>query len=451
MKKKFTKKEKQLLKQSRKAGTALFAVFLLVGTLTGLVWFARPAVSALEKRELTQFPAFTLGSFLDGSWFSQISSWYSDTYPGRDSLMAMNRNLQKLYGIRQDTVLVGGTAKADEIGGKDSEEQDPDDSENTVQYDERKEAPDASVLQEDIQAQIVEGLLIQDGAAYAGYYFNQDSYDTYTRAVEKAAQELEGTTQVWSILIPNNSGVVLDEADRNALGGSDQKQAIDYYYTNYSDRIRSVGTIDTLRDHADEYLYFRSDHHWTQRAAYYVYANLARLQGWEPVSLDDWQREEFSPFLGSYASELPTTDFREDSLECWVPADGNTMKILDGDYANPDSTQYREHPIVNLDENIDMYSQYMRFIGGDNPMSIIDNPKINDGSSCLVVKESYGNAFIPWLTAHYDKVYVADFRYCDVPLVTFCKEQNINDLYLINNIQLIASPTVADRYAAILQ
>lgn len=58
---------------------------------------------------------------------------------------------------------------------------------------------------------------------------------------------------------------------------------------------------------------------------------------------------------------------------------------------------------------------------------------------------------MPWLTAHYDRVYVADFQYCDVPLVTFCKEQKISDLCLINNIQLITSPAAADCYAAMLQ
>ena len=41
-------------------------------------------------------------------------------------------------------------------------------------------------------------------------------------------------------------------------------------------------------------------------------------------------------------------------------------------------------------------SKYSAFIGGDNPYSQIHNPERTDGSSCVVIKESFGNAFVPF-------------------------------------------------------
>ena len=68
---------------------------------------------------------------------------------------------------------------------------------------------------------------------------------------------------------------MLPEKELKGLGGSDQEQAISYYYSLY-DKVIPVKTIETLREHNDEYLYFRTDHHWTQLGAYYVYENFCK-------------------------------------------------------------------------------------------------------------------------------------------------------------------------------
>ena len=93
---------------------------------------------------------------------------------------------------------------------------------------------------------------------------------------------------------------------------------------------------------------------------------------------------------------------------------------------------------------------YYCYIAGDKPLTIIDNPEIEDGSSCLVLKESYGNCFVPFLVDHYDKVYVVDFRYANVNVVDYVKENNIQDLIVMNNITIIASDSVASTLPGLL-
>ena len=79
--------------------TVFFGVLLLL-SLIGLLWFARPSASTLEKRELTKFPKLTWSSFWDGSFFSGLDKWYADTYPLRESMIGAEQRLKNAYGIR---------------------------------------------------------------------------------------------------------------------------------------------------------------------------------------------------------------------------------------------------------------------------------------------------------------------------------------------------------------
>ena len=95
--------------------TAFFG-FLIVMGLIGLMWFARPSTSKVEKRDLAKFPTLTWSGFWDGTFFSDVDTWYSDTFPLREMLISMNTKFKNLYGIRS-VQLVGDTGgqTADDI------------------------------------------------------------------------------------------------------------------------------------------------------------------------------------------------------------------------------------------------------------------------------------------------------------------------------------------------
>ena len=83
------------------------------------------------------------------------------------------------------------------------------------------------------------------------------------------------------------------------------------------------------------------------------------------------------------------------------------------------------------------------FIGGDNPLSVIENPNITDGSSIVLVKESYGNCFAPFLAESYQYVYVVDFRYYNDTqsgtLIDLVREKGIDDVLFLNSISTTRS------------
>ena len=460
MKRKYTKNQKKIIVKFRNLSVRIFAGLMLLGGIVGLLFFFRPGTSTVEKRELTKFPKLTLSSLWDGSFFTEVSLWYSDTYPMRDRLIAADQTLKSAYGVTTSTMMVGGhqqgyeipteTAKADTADETEREEilREENTGEDTGAEEEKEpvSAPDSKEMEAEIQNQIQQGLYVKNGAAYSVYYYSQSAAETYAQALNQAARELEGQADVYSILVPNNSGAMLSEEELESLGGSDQTQAISYYHSLY-EGVKPVKTIETLREHNDEYLYFRTDHHWTQLGAYYVYRNFCEEKGIQPHELSDFDTMTFSPFLGTFYTELKNQDMAEnpDTVEAYVPMGTNDMT-----YWDTDGTEYQWNIIEDV-STWDKSSGYYCYIGGDKPLSIIENPEIRDGSSCLVLKESYGNCFVPFLVDHYETVYVVDFRYANVNVVDYVKEKNIQDLIIMNNITIIGSDKVASTIAGLLE
>lgn len=466
MKRKYTKKQRQIIKKYHNLGIILFAGVMLLGAFLGLLFFARPKTSEKEKRSLAKYPSFTMKTFLNGEYFSDVSTWYSDTYPFRDALVSADQKLKGLYGIESKTMMVGEEKQADEI---------PDINDNTEAVTETTTAatteaatedteagatteattekvrevdpPDSKGMDEEIQNQIQQNLYVKGDAAYSVYYFGKENCTNYVAALNNVAAELKGQTTVYNILVPNNSGVMLSEDELSKLAGSDQEQAIDYYYSIESDDVKTVDTIKTLREHNDEYLYFRTDHHWTQLAAYYVYQNFCKVKGIEAHDLSYYDKKEFKNFLGTFYSTLGNSNMEAnpDTVDAYVPKGTNDMTFWD-----TDGKEWNWNVIYDVDSWASS-SKYMTFIGGDRPMEVIENPQIKDGSSCVVLKESYGNCFVPFLADHYQTVYVLDYRYTTVNVLDFVKEKQADDLIIINNITIIGSTSVVDLISGLLK
>ena len=111
-------------------------------------------------------------------------------------------------------------------------------------------------------------------------------------------------------------------------------------------------------------------------------------------------------------------------------------------YWGKEGEKIEAHVITDV-EGWNKNSLYSTFIAGDEPISIIENPTITDGSSVLVVKDSFGNAFVPFLVNNYQTVYVIDYRYTDTNIVEYVKENKIQDVIFLNNISLAGTLTVA--------
>ncbi|MEG1779510.1 MAG: DHHW family protein, partial [Oscillospiraceae bacterium] len=77
---------------------------------------------------------------------------------------------------------------------------------------------------------------------------------------------------------------------------------------------------------------------------------------------------------------------------------------------------------------------YGTFLWGDNPFTTIINKEAQTNRKIAIVKESYGNAIVPYIAYNYSEVYVVDFRYYSENLKTLCEQNNINEVLFINGI-----------------
>ena len=262
----------------------------------------------------------------------------------------------------------------------------------------------------------------------------------------KAAEQLKGKATVYDIIVPLSSNVNLSPSEQASIGCSDAKAAIERMYGAMSG-VRTVEILDLLKSHKSEYLYFRTDHHWTAKGAYYAYTAFCGAAGITPKSLSEWTSYHFEGFLGTLYNEAGKPQVLQnnpDVVEAWVPNGTNDIYLTD----KSGTRQRYRNGVVRTDTD-SFYaaagSKYNCFIMGDNPLSEIHNETKHDGSSIVVVKESFGNALVPFLVDHYEYVYVVDYRYftdtTGKTLSQFVNEIGAKTVLFVNNLTATSSPS----------
>ena len=280
-------------------------------------------------------------------------------------------------------------------------------------------------------AETIGAIVIVDTVAYEYYNFVQSTADSYISVLNSASQKLAGKAQVYSVVVPTSIDITLDDATRASLNTSDQQKAINYLYGSMNQSIKVVDLYQTLRQHRDEYIYFRTDHHWTALGAYYGYCEVAKAAGFEATALDKFEKASFGQFLGSFYSDSKKSSKLEknaDELIAYKPTYSTNLN-----YTDTKGSTYN-WPLVYDTSSYPVSLKYSAFTAGDNPYTIIENKDNTSGKSCVVVKESFANAMIPYLVGNYQTVHVIDYRYWNGKLADFVTKNNVSDVYFINNI-----------------
>ncbi len=436
--------------------TVFFAMFIIA-----LIPTMRPSYSEAEKRELTKFPKLTVASLSSGSFFDDINLWFADTFPFRDYLVSLNGRMNDLFGW--NTVQIhGDVTEGDAIpeiedAPESQPSETPDDQEVTENQEETDKAPDQTESGSQnaetppppqIQTPAVEklgALLLIDNAAYEYYNFNQAVSDQYTAYVNRAAELLAGRAQVYDMIVPTSMGITAPQNIASGANSSDQKKAIEYMYSRISPAVKTVSIYDKLYNRRNEYLYFRTDHHWTGLGAYYAYESLMTTAGRMPAPLSSFIARQFDGFLGSFytsSGKKPQLAATPDSVIAYEPPSGNICTVY-----KQNGTVKTDAPIIMDGNALGQGSKYLSFIGGDNPLTVLENPNI-EGGNCIVIKESFGNALVPLLTQNYRTVYVVDYRYFNIRdprrLSQLVADTGSADVIFINNISATRSKSLVD-------
>lgn len=193
-----------------------------------------------------------------------------------------------------------------------------------------------------------------------------------------------------------------------------EKSFIDECYK----KIQGISTIDCLSflsGHKNDYVFYRTDHHWTSKGAYYAYCAAAKTLGYSSYGLDSFNIETASSsFRGTLYSKTLDNSISPDIINYYHLASGEPkikMTVYDGEK----ETVYDSLYVRSFLEVKDKYSS---FTGSNAPIVTIETD-VDNGKSLLMIKDSYAHSLVPFLANHYSRITMVDMRYINTDLNRF--------------------------------
>ena len=432
------------MKKHDKKGFLLALPFFLVLTVLTVVSFViplRPTFSDSEKRELTKFPEFSVEALISGDYFDDITLWFSDTFPGREDWITLSQQTANFHGYSEIAIegpltvsdavpLVTEPAEILEVVPVEGQTEMTGEASAETTGPAEEEAGWGGV--DAANAEIDLGAAIQIGdAGFNQLGFNELQSNRYIDTMNRFAKAVETHgARLVSAPCPTSVGVMVEESYLDLLGCAPQNEILGYLHENMDPSVVTVDTFTNLVEHNDEYVYFRTDHHWTALGAYYAYEALCETLGYEPASLTEdfelWNQGDFKGTL--YGKVRWPAKLRIDTLDTYVPKGNITM------YAHfKNNMNKAKYPIVSDWSDKNPTGKYSAFLGSDCPMVEIVNEDLpEDAPNCLVIKDSFGNCYVPFLSKTYRNVYAIDYRKFGIMQLSYmCSKYDIDDVIVM--------------------
>jgi len=269
------------------------------------------------------------------------------------------------------------------------------------------------------------GLYIWNKSAFELFYGWEGAAINYAHAVSSFKAPL-GDRKVYNMVVPNHSEFGLPDRIRDKIGVTSQRKNTSDVYNNYTADIIAVDIYDIMNLHNNEYLYFNTDTHWAPLGAYYAYTKFCEVAEAEAFPLEKMTKTTVENFTGYlyFATNESVLKENPDHIDLYeAPFDYSIGLSYDG-------YEFSEVATIN---GTDPSMGYSMFAWGDNPCFKIINNDLTTGKKLVLVKDSYGNAMVPFLAMSFDEVHVIDFRHFTRNLPAYCDENGITDVLFFNN------------------
>lgn len=430
------------------------AVILGVIALTAvlLAVLPRPKTSELEKRELAPMPEFSAKALFSGEYFSGIAEHFSDTVPFREQLVVLNSRMKKAMGISSPTFYGTVDIVADDEGNSLEEtpvqtepaQTEPVPQQTDVAVSEKTEENDSAVTETSAVSETTEsettGIadfsnngIVVDGVKMYGedagvmlFGGNKKQGARYAEIINKYKASL-GNVNVYNMVVPTSVEFYLPK--KYSKYSSSEKESIDYIYSCLSPDVTPIDAYSKLAEHTDEYIYLRTDHHWSPLGAYYAYTAFCEALGMEYHLITDYTEKVKDGFVGSlygYTNDITLANAPE-QFHYFLPPDVTySVQTYYYDTLAPKNGGALFH------EYVEGANCYGMFLGADAIHTKITTSTKN-GRKIVVFKESYGNAFVPFLVNNFEEIYVIDIRYFGTNAVDYIKKIGATDVLFIDN------------------
>lgn len=363
----------------KKANIAVCVFFIVALAALTVFDILSPAKerSETENRELAQLPAFSPEKVFDGSFTKEYESYVVDQFTWRDGWIRIKSATERALG----KTMTNGVYFADD-----------------GYYIEHKSRSDIDLEQ------------LEKNIGYLESFY------------DKVSDMIDGETLV--AIAPTASVILSDKLPRF----NDE-----YAWNDVLDRLKSelgegfVDLREVLDEHKDEYIYYRTDHHWTSDGAYYAYTELMKHFGIEPLSLDELDRTTLDEdFFGTVIAKL-NIETEPDIVVKYEPKTPQSLSVSYNLGAKLTDTLYDESKLETRDK-------YAYFLGGNDALVEIETGA-DTGRILMLAKDSYANCMISLLTAHFDKLYVVDLRYFNTGVASYIEASgDVTDALVLYNI-----------------
>ncbi len=338
-------------------------------------------MSQSENRVLKQRPSFSLSAIADGSFMDNFEKYLSDQFPFRDKVISSKTSFDRIIGQKQENGVY--------IGKKN--------------------------------------YLFEKQTA-----FDEAHVKTLTDAIDAFSKKYPKLKKAF-ILSPNSS-CLLSEYLPRGVKEPDQREQLKKIQTPVTKSgfkwIDCAKLFDAEKDKTT--LFYRTDHHWTTRAAYSAFQSLSKE--WKLNSKVKYSFSTVSDsFQGTLASSSGVNNIT-DKVEICVPASSKSSYIVSYETSGKKTATLFEK------EKLNQKNQYEVFLGGNYDKVIISTAK-ETKNTLLLLKDSYANCMIPMLTPYFSKIVVIDPRYLSDSLSEIMKEYNFTHMLFVYNVNTFIADT----------
>lgn len=483
---------------------SLFISVLAVGGVTSLL-VKSGDISEKEQRNLKKYPEFSWSSFFDGSFFKETEEAYNDRFPLRNLFIDTAESIREVVTIKTGPEFIPIANEDDDFfnqeeygtpvpwedqtaspspdsGDRETEaptpEPTPEDQgtaspSKTEGPDETPSytptplptptptptptAPPSSPAPFDISGYEVftggrqlSGVVIENGRGMEVFNGTAEAAEGYTLYLQRLALKYS-EKRVVSVVTPNACAFYSSSEYRTE--NHDQKAWLELAAKNMQGVV-VPDVYGALASHKDEYIFFKTDHHWTALGAYYAYREICTELGMDPVDIGELETRKIEGFLGSIYNKTnsKTLESSPDTIYCYMPKVRTIARCNQSRSAlNLSSLKM----IDTVNPNYRGSNLYVCFIAGDNPYTEITT-SAGTGKSCFIIKNSYANCLVPWLCHNYDTLYILDPRHVNTTgdnrfsLEGFLGSHEVDDIIVVSH-TLFAATTDNIFYAGLMR
>ncbi|MGE7624057.1 DHHW family protein [Viridibacillus sp. NPDC096237] len=328
--------------------------------------------SYAENRKLEQFPEFSFRNLTEKKFTSNYEKYISDQFAFRDFWISVKSDMERTIGKKENNGV---------YIGKD-------------------------------------GFLLQK-------FSKPEEQDVKSKIEAINNFHLANPNVKKHVMLVPTAISILENKLPNYVSRGDELTYINKVKKSLDKDINFINIYPVLSSKKDEYIYYKTDHHWTTKGAYYAYQELSKNMKFTSTKNESFNIKKITnSFYGSLYSKAGFRNIDPDSIELYQSKkDKYKVEYID---ENKTSTSLYEM------NNIKKKDKYTVFLNGNHPLMKITTDNKNE-KKLLIVKDSYANSFLPFLLSHFSEIHVVDLRYYNESLNMLMQKNKINDMLLLYN------------------